>query len=85
MASDMKNSISKLVVLEQNGDDLNFVESRTLNSTEYTLSKSIANTLYFVYGENGDCTGDDKIDIKDALKALIGIEYLEGNFRYKLV
>ena len=73
MASDMKNSISKLVVLEQNGDDLNFVESRTLNSTEYTLSKSIANTLYFVYGENGDCRGDDKIDIKDALKALIGM------------
>ena len=35
----MKNSISKLVVLEQ----------------------------------NGDCTGDDKIDIKDALKALIGM------------
>lgn len=31
----MKNSISKLVVLEQNGDDLNFVESRTLNSTVY--------------------------------------------------
>lgn len=31
----MKNSISKLVVLEQNGDDLNFVESRTLKGQSF--------------------------------------------------
>lgn len=70
ISSNEAENKNKLVILNKNGDDLNLVESRILNSTEYTLNKSNAGILYSVYGENGDCSGDDKIDIKDALKAL---------------
>lgn len=70
VASNLADNRNKVVLMNKEGDNLEPLQTETLTSTEYDLNRVKAGIIYSVYGVNGDCTGDDKIDIKDALKAL---------------
>lgn len=67
--SSLADNAEKVVVIGKNENGYELDKSEIIENSSYNVNNDFPE-LYAVYGKNGDCTGDGKVDIRDATMAM---------------
>lgn len=67
--SSLADNAEKVVVIGKDENGYKLDKSEIIENSSYNVNNDFSE-LYAVYGKNGDCTGDGKVDIRDATMAM---------------
>ena len=65
----MADNAEKVVVIGKDENGYKLDKSEIIENSSYNVNNDFSE-LYAVYGKNGDCTGDGKVDIRDVIMSI---------------
>lgn len=67
--SSLADNAEKVVVIGKDENGYKLDKSEIIENSSYNVNNDFSE-LYAVYGKNGDCTGDGKVDIRDVIMSI---------------